>query len=507
MLGKVYSASILGIEAKTVKVETDVRDSNLPGWSMVGLPETAVKEARERVASAIRNSGYRLLNRRITTNLSPADLKKVGAHFDLPIAISLLAASKICPIKSVENILFAGELSLSGKLLPIKGALVLALTALNHGLKAIVIPHGNFKEASFVKGIEIIGVANLVEAVHFLTEGTIPLQNTIDENFQTDQAAPDFSEVRGQLIAKRALEIASSGGHNVLMVGPPGTGKTMLAERLPSILSPLSESEAIEVMKIKSCHGVLLNREFIPTIRPFRAPHHSASAVGLSGGGNNNTSHIGEISLAHNGVLFLDELPEFRRDVLEVLRQPIERGIVHIVRAGLSISYPAKFMLVAAMNPCPCGYYGHPAKPCICSVSQIIHYNKKISGPLIDRIDLHITLQPPSHYELMNAGSAEVSSAIRGRVLATREIQQRRYKGKIDCNAELKAKDLEEVCALTPNDKQFLISASERMNISARSLHRILKISRTIADMSGEENINTSHISEAMQYRPSEERI
>lgn len=504
MLSRLYSSLVIGIEASIIKVEIDIPSQGLPGWNMVGLLETAVKEAKERVASAIRNSGFKIINRKTIINLSPGHVKKSGVHFDLPIAVSLLSAWGIVKGEKAKRYLFAGELSLSGQVLPVPGVLIMAAAAKEAGFAGIVVSAKNLREADLVDSIDVVGANCLTEVVDFINEGRRP--NIVRKNLMITSEADycDFSEVKGQETAKRGLEIAAAGGHNVLMYGPPGTGKTMLAERISTILPPLTNSELIETLKVKSAYG-LMGEDYNPNFeRPFRAPHHSASYAGLVGGGSD--LRMGEISLAHNGVLFMDELPEFNRDVLEVLRQPLESGFVRIVRTGRSVTYPARFMLVAAMNPCRCGYFGDLKKQCICTVPQIRSYRGKVSGPLLDRIDIHINVSQPKHEDLMGGPGgddsiSESSGAILKRVLGAREVQYKRYEGRISCNAVLKGKKIHEYCILGREERSFLKGVADKLSLSARAVHRTLKVARTIADLDMKDKIKEKHLAEAVQFR------
>ena len=501
MLAKVKSGALRGVDAYIVEVEVDLAPG-LPAFMTVGLPETAVKESNYRVKAAVKNSGYKFPSKRITLNLAPADVRKEGTGFDLPVALAVLCAQGIIPQEGLEKYLLFGELSLDGRLKPTRGVLSIALATREAGL-ALVIPRDNVREAAVVQGIDIYPADTLAQVADFLA-GREPLATAPPlppEELSWEPADDlDFREVRGQEPVKRALLLAAAGGHNVLMIGPPGAGKTMLAQRLPSILPPLSFEEALETSKIYSVMGLLPPDKALLTSRPFRSPHHTISDAGLIGGGT--VPRPGEVSLAHHGVLFLDELPEFKRSTLEVLRQPLEEGRVTLSRAATSLTYPARFMLVAALNPCPCGFYGDPKRACACTPQQINHYRSRISGPLLDRIDAQIQVPAVRFQELAEEAGGERSVELRGRVLGARQRQARRFAdAKIFANAHMTPRLLKEHCALTPETHRLLEAAMERLGLSARAYHRILKLARTIADLEGEDHLAPAHVAEAIQYR------
>jgi len=508
VLARVRSAAVLGIDAYLVDVETDIANG-LPTFATVGLPHGAVKEGRERVYSAIANTGYTFPLKRITVNLAPADVRKEGSAFDLPIAVGILAATEQIGSERLGKVVVLGELGLEGAIRPVRGALPVALAARAAGVDALVLPKENLSEAGVVSGLRVLGASGLAELADFLDgKLELPAADVDLSSLFAERAREevDFAEVKGQPHAKRALEVAAAGSHNLLMVGPPGSGKTMLARRLPTILPRMSLEEALETTKIHSVAGVLALGESLVARRPFRAPHHTISDAGLIGGGS--YPRPGEVSLAHGGVLFLDELPEFRKNVLEVLRQPLEDGTVTIARASMSLTYPARFMLAAAMNPCPCGWFGDPQHTCSCGSKGVLRYLARVSGPLLDRIDLHLEVPTVAYQALAERGVGEPSDAIRERVDRARLVQRERFAKRpgIYANAHMAPRDIRTFCRVSDSADALLRTAISRLGLSARGYHRVLKIARTVADLGGKAELEAQHVSEAIQYRSLDRR-
>lgn len=501
MLAKIFSYGIIGLDAFLVQIEVDV-SKGLPGTTIVGLPDNAIKESKDRVRSAIKNSGYKYAKGRVTINLSPADIKKEGPAFDLPIALGLLAATEQIPLASLSKYIFLGELSLDGSVNPVKGILPIILSMLEKKPEGVIVPHHNALEASLAGGINIFPVRSLAQTIHFIStpESVTPFMRTVPATITAKSHDIDFNEVKGQSFSKRGLEIAAAGGHNVLMIGPPGSGKSMLAKRLATILPEMSRQESLETTKIHSAVGILQHEEGLITMRPFRSPHHTSSDAAIVGGGS--VPKPGEVTLSHNGILFLDELPEFNRNVLESLRQPLEDQCVTISRATKSLCFPAKFMLVAAMNPCPCGWFTDPKKECHCSPLQVQKYISRISGPLLDRIDIHLEVPTLPSNELLKTIPAESSVSIKQRTDQARVVQSKRFEGSfIFTNAQMNHKQIKAHCVLNDECKRLLKAAIDQLGLSARAYDKILKVARTIADLDGQEHIQAEHLSEAIQYR------